>query len=85
MNQLDLFPLNSWIIYPIIIWTLFWKGYSLWTAAKANQKKWFVALLVINSFGILEIIYIFFVAKKTLEDIEKVFSRGWKSILRIFK
>ena len=42
----------------IALWTIVLKGYSLWAAARAGQKKWFVALLVINTFGILEIVYL---------------------------
>jgi uncharacterized membrane protein (DUF485 family) len=37
------------------------KGYALWYAAKRNEKGWFVALLVINTAGILELIYLYFV------------------------
>ncbi len=40
------------------------KGYSLWTAAKRDEKWWFIILLVINTMGILELIYLYFVAKK---------------------
>lgn len=46
-----------------IIWTLAWKGQALWKAAKNGEKAWFVALLLINTLGILEIIYIFGFAK----------------------
>ena len=55
---------NLWILVPLLIWTLVWKGVALWKAARRNEKIWFVALLVLNTLGILEIIYIFFVAKK---------------------
>ncbi len=40
------------------------KGYSLWTAAKRDEKWWFIILLVVNTVGILELIYLYFVAKK---------------------
>lgn len=53
---------------PIIgIWVLValaLKGYSLWHAAKRGEIWWFVALLIINTFGILELIYIGAVLKK---------------------
>ena len=39
------------------------KGYSLWYAAKRNEKWWFIALLVVNTIGILEIIYLLFIVK----------------------
>jgi hypothetical protein len=47
----------------IAIWTLFWKGLALWHAARKKNQVWFVVLLLINTVGILEIIYLFFVAK----------------------
>ena len=40
------------------------KGYSLWTAAKRDEKWWFIILLVVNTMGILELIYLYFVVKK---------------------
>ncbi len=39
------------------------KGYSLWYSARRGEKWWFVALLVINTMGILELVYLFFVVK----------------------
>lgn len=47
----------------IIIWGLFWKGLALWHAARRKQPWWFVILLLVNTMGILEIIYLFVVAK----------------------
>lgn len=40
------------------------KGYALWHAAKRDEKGWFVALLIINTMGILELAYLYFVVKK---------------------
>lgn len=42
-----------------ILWSVFWKGWALWIASKENSKLWFFVLLIVNTFGILEIIYIF--------------------------
>ena len=47
----------------LIAWTLPWKGVALWKAAKNGHKKWFVALLILNTLAILEIIYIFYFSK----------------------
>ncbi|MFA5050898.1 MAG: DUF5652 family protein [Patescibacteria group bacterium] len=55
---------NTWAIYLIILWTLPWKGIALWIAARRNDVWWFVALLVINTLGILEILYIFVFSKR---------------------
>ena len=48
----------------LVVWTLYWKGVALWKAARNNDTTWFVILLVLNTVGILDIIYIVFVAKK---------------------
>ena len=55
-----------------IVWTLVWKGLALWRSAELGQKYWFIAILIINTLGILEIIYFFFVARKyKVEVVEK--------------
>ena len=41
-----------------VIWTISIKGYALWHAARSGQKEWFIALLVVNTIGILEIVYL---------------------------
>ena len=48
----------------LMAWSLAWKGLALWKAGRLSHKKWFVIILVINTVGILDIIYLYFVAKK---------------------
>jgi methionyl-tRNA synthetase len=55
---------NLWIIILGIIWTLPWKGVALWKSARNSHKKWFIALLILNTLAILEILYIFVFSKK---------------------
>ena len=55
---------SSWLIWLIILWILPWKGVALWKAARNEHKWWFIALLVLNTMAILEIVYIFFFSKK---------------------
>lgn len=52
--------------FVLLAWSIAWKGVALWNAAKNSQKNWFIAILVVNSVGILEIIYLFRFAKKRL-------------------
>lgn len=54
---------NQWIILPIVAWTLFWKGWALWRSARAGQKVWYAFLLILNTLGILEIVYIIITSK----------------------
>jgi hypothetical protein len=58
---------HSWLLYPILIWSLIWKGIALWRAARGSQQYWYIALLVFNTVGILEIIFLFFFAKQKLK------------------
>ena len=48
----------------LVVWSIFWKGWALWKAAHREDKKWFIALLVINTGGILEILYIYVFSEK---------------------
>lgn len=45
------------------VYELFWKGIGLWKAAKNDQKGWFLAMLVMNTVGILPLFYIFLFQK----------------------
>ena len=47
------------IVLVVALWTIIIKGYALWTAARAGHRNWFIALLVINTVGILELVYLF--------------------------
>lgn len=55
---------NPWLILALLLWTLPWKGVALWKAARNSHKKWFIALLVLNTFAILEMVYIFYFARR---------------------
>lgn len=47
----------------LLIWGIFWKGLALWHSAQRGHVWWFVIMLIINTAGILEIIYLFGIAK----------------------
>lgn len=48
----------------ILVWDLVWKGIALWKAARNGKTVWFVAMLIINSAGILPILYLLLVDDK---------------------
>lgn len=52
------------LLIPLIIWEAIWKGVGMWKAARNGQLGWFIAILIINSIGILPIAYIYFFQKK---------------------
>lgn len=62
---------NPILLLILVLWTLPWKIYALWTAVNNRHKGWFVALVILNTFGIAEIIYIFVVAKKRWPEMKK--------------
>ena len=66
-------------ILVLAIWTIPWKIYAVWTAAKRDQKKWFVAILILNTVSILEIFYIFKIAKKSWAEVKVDFKGAWES------
>lgn len=51
---------KTWTVLLIVlaVWELFWKGIALWKAGRRDQLGWFVAILLVNSVGILSIIYL---------------------------
>ncbi|QNE47156.1 hypothetical protein F1C58_09765 [Glaciihabitans sp. INWT7] len=56
-------PAQLALISLLAAWTLAWKGASLWHAAKDDSKPWFVALLLSNTAGLLDALYIFRVSR----------------------
>ncbi len=53
-----MFLLEPYILLPLIFWSLFWKGLALWAAGTRREKNWFIVLFLVNTLGILEIIYL---------------------------
>lgn len=49
----------------LLLWSIAWKGLALWKAAREGSKPWFVVLLVVNTVGILEILYLYVFSKKS--------------------
>jgi len=61
--QNDFNPKIIIIIVLLGLWTIPWKGVALWKASQNKSKIWFVVLLLVNTLGVLEIIYISFLSK----------------------
>ncbi len=52
------------LLIVLMIWVTVWKGLALWKAAQLHHTWWFIAMLLINTIGILEILYIYFFSKR---------------------
>ena len=62
INFETLFLFPDWLI-ALIVWSLIWKFAALWKCGRNNQLLWFVILAIVNTAGILEIIYLLFFRK----------------------
>lgn len=60
-GNLFAFQLVFWLL---VIWSIIWKGIALWKAARNTDKTWYIVLLILNTLGILEILYIYVFSKK---------------------
>lgn len=80
-SQLSKVLLNPWVALPFFLWLLFWKGFALWKTASRKQLIWFIIFLLVNTLGLLEIAYVFYLHKwdidggKLLAFLEKKFKR----------
>lgn len=55
---------NIWLLIVLALWTVPWKGWALWRAARMGHKAWFVTLLVVQTLAILDILYVFVFSRK---------------------
>jgi len=63
------------LVMILSIWTLIWKGLALWKASKKNSIPWFVIILVVNTIGILEILYLFVFSKMSFKGKKLKFNK----------
>ena len=54
-----------------VIWEGIWKSIGLWKSARNNNLVWFICILVLNTAGILPIIYIFAFSKKKVAKVSR--------------
>ncbi len=59
-------PVPPFVLIVLYIWSLLAKGVALWRAANLGQRNWFIAILVLNTIGIVELLYLFKFASKKL-------------------
>jgi len=48
----------------LLLWSTVWKGFALYRAGANRSPGWFACLLIFNTLGILEILYLFVFSKK---------------------
>ena len=52
------------VISAVVVWEMVWKGIALWKAGRNGNLGWFIAIFILNTLGILPIVYIFAFSKK---------------------
>ena len=57
-------PLLYYWAIPLVVWSITWKALALWKAARNRQLVWFILLFIINTAGVLPIIYIYYFQKE---------------------
>lgn len=68
---------EHWIIlFAVLLWSALWKGIALWKAARLRDLWWFAALFIVNTVGILEILYIFVFSKRSRVSLPKEYNEG---------
>ncbi|MBS3155590.1 hypothetical protein J4404_03795 [Candidatus Woesearchaeota archaeon] len=55
----------------LAIWEMIWKGIALWKAAKNGDTAWYIAILILNTIGILPIVYLLINQKKPKTVLKK--------------
>ena len=54
-----------WFVFGLALaWAMVWKGIALWRAGQNGDLAWFIVLFLVNTLGILEIIYIFIFGRR---------------------
>jgi phosphoglycerol transferase MdoB-like AlkP superfamily enzyme len=66
-----LFASNFLMIWFLLGWSLFWKGLALWKSARRGKNWWFIILLIVNTLGLLEILYLFVFSRDERKTIPK--------------
>jgi hypothetical protein len=63
-DSMDIPAISNEGVLVLILWSLAWKAPALWRAARNGDKKWYAAMLVLSTLGVLEYIYLFIVSKE---------------------
>jgi len=61
----------TWLLAIILVWSLIWKLLALWKSARNSHLVWFIVMAVINTIGILPILYIFVFSKMKYKSTAK--------------
>ena len=60
----------AFIIVFLVVWSVVWKALALWKSAREGSKGWFVVFLLVNTVGILEIVYLYLLSKPKASEVK---------------
>lgn len=63
-NILESAPWLLPLLIVLFLWEFVWKLIALWKAGRNNHLAWFICIGIINSLGILPIVYILITRNK---------------------
>lgn len=74
------FGISLTLLAILFVWIYVWKLIALWKAAREKQVAWFIVFALLNTMGILEILYIFVFNKLGIKEksIEQVKTKAAK-------
>lgn len=64
LNTLTIWQIT--LLIALLVWEAIWKGIALWRSGRNNQPTWFLCIFILNSVGILPIIYLKFFQRKQM-------------------
>lgn len=56
---------SLWLLVVMFIWSSVWKFLALWKSARKNNVAWFIVFALVNTIGVLEILYIYIFSERT--------------------
>lgn len=59
------------VIIALAVFSVVLKAIALWKSARRNQKGWFVSLVILNTLGLLPVIYLVLNRKSKNTTVQK--------------
>jgi len=60
-----------WLFTLIVLWSFVWKLLAMWKSARKGSIVWFIVLALINTIGILPILYYFVFSEMKISKVPK--------------
>jgi len=68
--------IHLWALAVLLLWSVVWKLIAMWKSARHDSLVWFIVFAVVNTAGILEILYIFIFSKMGRKKVLSIKRRG---------